>query len=293
MNHRKIRNLVCILFVIPITTACTQTGTALLNTLAANDSYKRDVDHKYAKHAENTLDVYFPVKQAAKTQATKKPVIVFFYGGCWGECNSLGKSDYQFVAQPFVEQGYVTVIPRFREYPNVKFATIMDDAARAVDWVSKNIAQYGGDPDSVVLMGHSSGAHIASMLALNPKYLEPITHSKIRGFVGLAGPYDFMPFGEAYQKDLFGPPERYEDSQPINFVTAQSPPLLVLHGDKDTTVGKHNALNLIRKSQEQAGRQQLLLYPKHDHVGILLALSRPFQKRSTVLIDILKFLKAM
>lgn len=293
MNLRKIRNLVWILFVFSITTACTQTGTALLNTLAANDSYARDVDLKYGNHTENTLDVYYPVKEAEQPQATKKPVIVFFYGGCWGECNSLGKSDYQFVAQPFVEQGYVTVIPRFREYPSVKFATIMDDAARAVDWVAKNIVQYGGDPDRVVLMGHSSGAHIASMLALNPQYLGQKTHSKIRGFVGLAGPYDFLPFGEAYQKDLFDPPEQYEDSQPINFVTAQSPPLLILHGEKDTTVGKHNALNLIRKSQEQAGRQQLLLYPKHDHVGILLALSRPFQNRSTVLNDVLQFLKDM
>ncbi len=290
MNLNKIPVLILTLLTLSITAACTQTGAALLNALAKNNHYVRETDLRYGEHEANTLDVYHPAKKPSVDQAMKKPVLIFFYGGCWGECNSIGKADYLFVAQPFVEQGYVTVIPRFREYPKVKFSSIMDDAAKAVHWVTQNITHYGGDPDRIILMGHSSGAHIASMLALSPRYLGANSHPKIRSFVGLAGPYDFLPFDEAYQRKLFAPPERYRDSQPINFVTAQSPPALILHGEKDTTVGKHNAINLVRKSQALGGKLSLRLYPEHNHVGILLALSRPLQHRSTVLKDILLFM---
>lgn len=282
--------IIVLLFLTTLLSSCAQVGTAILNSKAKTDDYTLTPDLVYGHHRQNKLDIYRPIKNSTNAD-NKRPVVVFFYGGCWGECNSLDKSDYRFVAQSFASQGYVVVIPGFREYPAVKFGDIMSDASRIIRWISQHIDEYGGDPTRLVLAGHSSGAHIASMLTLNPRYLDTASRSNIRGFVGLAGPYDFLPLDKAYQRKLFGPPEHYAESQPINFVLPQSPPLLILHGAKDTTVGKHNAVNLAKKAQRLGVRHKLIIYPEHDHVGILLALSRPFQKRSAVYQDVLGFIQ--
>lgn len=274
------------LFCITLTlSACASSGTELLNSFARTGNYTKVSNIVYGSQPQNKLDIYQPTKLSASKN--KGAVIVFFYGGCWGQCSQLRKPDYLFVAQSFASRGFTTVIADFRQYPKVNFENLMLDASKVMIWTSQHIAEYGGDPRRIIVAGHSSGAHIASMLALNTRY----RNSSIRGFVGLAGPYDFLPLDEAYQKELFNSANNYAGSQPINFVSKQSPPLLILHGNKDTTVGKHNAVNLSRKAQQLGVNQKLILYPAHDHVSILTALSRPFQGRSSVLKDMLKFVR--
>ena len=269
--------------------SCTQTGVTLLNQFSKTGNFTLATDIAYGVNPQNKLDIYRPTLPR-QNKRTSSPVVVFFYGGCWGECNRLQKKDYQFVAQSFVANGYTTVVADFRQYPTVNFPEIMTDASQVIRWVSNNISRFGGNPNQLFVMGHSSGAHIAAMLAVNPHYLSN-THSNIKGFIGLAGPYDFLPFTEEYQRILFAPAQRYAESQPINVITPSAPPLLLLHGKKDTTVGQHNAVNLSRKAQSLGVKQRLILYPQHNHVGILLALSRPLKSRSSVLGDILTFIR--
>jgi acetyl esterase/lipase len=285
-----IMKIISLLFIALLLSSCAKIGTAILNSKAKTDDYTITPNLVYGHHRQNKLDIYRPIEVTANT-GKKIPVIVFFYGGCWGECNSLDKSDYRFVAQSFASRGYVVVIPDFRQYAEVNFAGIMSDASGIIRWIDQNISEYGGDPTRLVLTGHSSGAHIASMLTLDARYLDTTNRNKIRGFVGLAGPYDFLPLDKAYQRKLFGPPRRYADSQPINFLSPQTPPLLILHGGKDTTVGKHNAVNLTQKAQNIGVSHKLIIYPEHDHVGILLALSSSFQKHSAVYRDVLDFIR--
>jgi acetyl esterase/lipase len=269
--------------------ACANSGTGLLNTFAKTNDYTKVSDISYGIQPQNNLDIYNP--SISTTNKRKNAVIVFFYGGCWGECTTLNKSDYLFVAQSLASRGFTTVIADFRQYPEVNFEGLMLDASNVIRWTSLNISKYGGDPNRIIVAGHSSGAHIASMLALNPRYLDSRTQKRIRGFVGLAGPYDFLPLDEAYQRTLFNPTNGYASSQPINFISDKSPPLLILHGGQDTTVGKHNAVNLTEKAQRLGVKHQLILYPAHDHVSILAALSRPLQGRSSVLRDMVHFIK--
>lgn len=271
-----------------ILSACAKSGTVLLNVLAKTGDYTSVTNIDYGSHPDNKLDIYKP---SIISTNDKNPVIVFFYGGCWGECASLKKSDYLFVAQSFATKGYTTVVADYRQYPDVNFESLMSDASNVMRWVSQNISKHGGDSKRLFLIGHSSGAHIASMLTLNPRYLESGIRNNVRGFIGLAGPYDFLPLDEDYQRKLFNPEKNYANSQPINFVSPQSPSLLILHGDKDSTVGKHNAVNLAKKAKTLGVDQQLILYAKHDHVSILTSLSRPLQGRSTVLKDILDFMQ--
>src|SRR3712207_3414863 len=122
-------------------------------------------------------------------------VVVFFYGGRW---ESGDRGDYLFAAQGLVSQGFVAVVPDYRLHPEVGFAGFMADGAAAVRWVRDNIAGFGGDPAQIFLMGHSAGAHIAALLALDERWLadQGLPRGTVRGAIGLAGPYDFLPLSD-------------------------------------------------------------------------------------------------
>ncbi len=103
-------------------------------------------------------------------------------------------------------------------------------------------------------MGYSAGAHIASMLLFNKLYLTPESYKKIKGFIGLAGPYDFLPFDEWYQAALFSPPESYGQSQTINYVNGSEAPSMLLYGNDDTRVKKRNIISLTTTIKRKQGK---------------------------------------
>ncbi len=261
----------------------------LVNGLAWVTGDRIQTNIAYSTHPENKLDIYLP-PQSQQTAEQAAPVIVFFYGGCWGACLKFYKSDYRFVAESLAKEGYVVVLPDYRYHPNVKFPAIMADATEAVEWVSNNIEQYGGDPNQIFLSGHSAGAQMSALLTLNEDYLRPETHHNVKGFIGLAGPYDFLPFDQAYQPILFGPVENYPISQPINYVDGNEPPLLLLYGNDDSVVFPRNIENLSAKVLQQGGVVEVHRYDGIDHPGIVGALSVPFRNRQPVYADILNFL---
>lgn len=255
-----------------------------MNSLARFANYTVISDIPYGQHTLNSLNVYIPL------QKTKKATVVFFYGGCWGGCETLSKENYLFVAQALTSRGYRVIIPDYRRYPDVKFDTIIADAQHAVEWGHKHIADYGGDPNQIFLMGHSAGAHLAAMLMFNEHYLETETYRSLKGFVGLAGPYDFLPITDEYQKIVFGPPSHYSASQPINFVDGTEPPSLLLYGKNDTTVKPKNIASLRARIKQTGGCVESHEYNNLDHVGLLGSLSLPKQDQEPVLNDIIQFL---
>ena len=108
------------------------------NAPNAFGSFRRSSNLAYGDDARQTLDVYAPKRPE------RRPVVIFFYGGTW----SAGKkSDYAFVGAALAERGYVTVIPDYRLYPEVKFPTFVEDGARAVAWAQQHARDFGGDPD--------------------------------------------------------------------------------------------------------------------------------------------------
>ena len=118
-------------------------------------------------------------------------MVVFFYGGSW---NSGSRDDYGFVGEALASRGIVVVIADYRLYPQVRYPAFLQDNAHAVAWTYQHIAEHGGDPHQLYVMGHSSGAYNASMLALDPRWLKAVNLSPtmLKGWIGLAGPYDFL-----------------------------------------------------------------------------------------------------
>jgi acetyl esterase/lipase len=140
-------------------------------------------------------------------------------------------------------------------------------------------------------MGHSAGAQLAALVAYDATYLDRVGIDKrrIRGVVSLAGPLDFLPLTEAKMEFIFPLPVRAA-SQPINFVTGNEPPTLLLHGDADTRVGIHNSRNLAARISQRGGSVETTYYPGMGHVEILLALAAPLRNGKPVLERVAKFI---
>lgn len=233
----------------------------------------------------NRIDVYAPSGTAA---GANLPVIVFIYGGSWA---SGEKNDYQFLGQALASRGFVVAMPNYRLVPATRFPGFIEDCALGVKWVTESIAAYGGDPSRIVLCGHSAGAYNAMMLTVDQSYLRAVgvdTHV-IRGCAGLAGPYNFYPFDVASTRNAFGQAPDPRTTQPINYARADGPPLLLLWGDRDTTVGRQNITGMERAARAAGEAVETKIYPRVDHVGIMLALSVPFRGNGPVLNDVTAF----
>lgn len=269
--------------------ACSPVQT--LNALIPDRGYVLQQDLVYGDPAtdqtRHKLDLYLP-KASASQMSAKLPVVIFFYGGSW---DSGDKKDYKFVGEALSSQGYVTVIPDYRVYPEVGYPAFLEDAANAVAWVRQHIDEYGGDANRIVLGGHSAGAYIAVMLSLNSTYLQQagLQASDIAGTFGLAGPYDFLPLRSARLKTIFGDDEQQQAAQPIRYASADSPPMLLLVGDKDGTVSPGNSRRLAEKLMRSGARVQLEQFETFGHVDMVAKLAKPLRGDGLLLNSIVRF----
>jgi acetyl esterase/lipase len=241
----------------------------------------------YGSDERQKLDIYAPEGEAAKPY----PVLVFFHGGAWRD----GERDgYGFLGRAFAARGIVTVIADYRKTPKVRFPAFVEDTASALAWANANISKHRGDPERIYIMGHSAGAHIAMMTALDQQWLaaKGLNTSIIRGVIGLAGPYDFLPLTTDSSKIALGAWPDLTETQPITFARADAPPLLLLTGDIDTVVKPRNSKFLSAKIQELGGKQQLKIYSGVDHADIIMAIARPFREKAAVLADVTEFVTA-
>ena len=263
--------------------ACSPAG--LLNATISRAGLTVEHDIAYGPHPREKLDVYWQAGAAAA------PVVVFFYGGAW---NSGSKSTYAFVAATLARDGFVVVVPDYRLYPEVRFPSFLQDCAAAVAWTGAHMAQFGGDPGRLFLMGHSAGAYNAMMLGLDPRWLDGAGTSRDRlaGVVGLAGPYDFLPMTGQNEKLVFASVADGPASQPITYADARAPPLLLLAGDADETVRPRNTRALAARISALGGPVQVRIYPGVGHIGLVLAIAPIFQSKAPVLANLEAFLRA-
>jgi len=254
------------------------------NTFIPKDPSAKRVlrDVPFAPGPRGMLDVYVP---AGRTKAVPVPVVVFFYGGSWKAGSRAG---YGFVGRALAARGFATVIPDYRLMPEVRFPAFLEDNAAAVRWVRANARRFGGDPDRIVLVGHSAGAYDAAMLALDPQWLGA-DRKAVRGFAGLAGPYDFLPFDDPVAVQAFGSWARPEQTQPVHYTSSDDPPALIAWGERDERVRPANSIALAAGLRAANVEVEERRYPGVGHVGILTAIARPLRGRASVLDDVAAF----
>lgn len=215
--------MLALLAIVPLTAglvACSPLNA--INALSPGSASSVTPDLPYGPLPRQKLDVYAP-----KSHAGLSPVVVFFYGGNWSTGE---RADYAFVGHALASRGYVAVIADYRLYPQVHYPEILQDAARAVAWTALEVRRYGGDPARLFVMGHSAGAYNAAMVALDTSLLgrHGMRPQDLRGWIGLAGPYDFLPIENPDARPVFFFPDTPASSQPINHVTAAAPPALLI-----------------------------------------------------------------
>lgn len=241
----------------------------------------------YGPGPRRTLDVYAP-----ETGSGPWPTVVFFYGGGW---NSGSRTEYGWAAQAIASRGFLVIVPDYRLVPEVIYPGFVEDCALAVRWAQDHAAQYGGDPQRILLTGHSAGAYMALQLALDDDFLRAagVDFARIKGAAGLSGPYDFYPFDVKESRDAFG---AYQGdpkvTQPITYAGRPNrPPVLLIQGLADRLVGPHNAVNLDKALRAAGNRSTLRLYPGLAHTDTAAALSIPFRGKAPVLEEVIAFLR--
>ncbi|MCH8923348.1 MAG: alpha/beta hydrolase [Planctomycetes bacterium] len=213
---------------------------------AAEMQTHRDLAYAKPKNERQTLDVYAP------TNGKGRPVVFWIHGGGW---QAGDKANVQKKPQAFVDKGFVFVSTNYRLLPEATIKQMADDVAKAIRWVHDHAKKYGGDPNTMFVMGHSAGAQLAALICTDDRYLkaEGLSLSIIKGCVPLdGGTYDVPMQVAAVEERIadifrrkFGDEKSQKDLSPVTHVARKKniPPFLVLYvADRPRTSGQSRRL---------------------------------------------------
>ena len=221
----------------------------LLPSLAQAQNVHRDIPYAEPAHERLVLDIYSP------NDARDLPVIFWIHGGGW---QAGDKASVESKPQAFVNKGCVFVSTNYRLLPGVDMGTIICDIAKSIHWVHDHIAEYGGDPKRILVMGHSAGAQLAALICTDERYLkaEGLSFSILKGCVPVDGDtYDVpaiittaetrrrvhgQPQAQYGHREKFGnDPAKHLDFSAVTHIARgkEIPPFLILYVDShpDTT----------------------------------------------------------
>jgi acetyl esterase/lipase len=280
------RHLLATLALLPWLQACSPLR--LINATVSSDTHTVLRDQAYGSHARQRADVYIPAPAI-----TAAPLAVFFYGGSW---SSGDRADYRFVGEALASRGIVTVVADYRLSPDVRYPVFLEDGADAVRWAADHAASFGASREHIFLVGHSAGAYNAAMLALDPRWLARVDLAprQLAGWVGLAGPYDFLPIGNPEVQVAFEWPHTPADSQPLfhaNAGHATPRRVLLLAARKDTLVNpQRNTLAMARALERRGTPVDVELLDRVNHTTLIGAMARPLRGLAPVLDRVSGFL---
>jgi acetyl esterase/lipase len=256
--------------------------------LAKNTVARLDVS--YGNDEKQKLDVYAP------KGAKGAPVVLFVHGGEWSRHD---KSEVSYKPKFLNEAGVVFVSVNYRLSPAAKHPAHANDVASAVAWVRQHAAEFGGDPDKLVLIGHSAGCHLVTLVALDPRYLGRVKlrPSDLRGVVAWSGgAYDLVEKVRAggkyadYIKSAFGDsPAAQRDASPVAHVRdAQSLPAFLFVSIERGNASHKAAERLAKLIRDAKGRADSQLLEGRDHFHANHLLGAPGDVTGAILLDFVR-----
>ena len=282
---RLCRTFFAVLFAASFASGCSPAK--FLNALAESGSSRLTAGIAYGSDPRQQLDLYVPTKGSGPF-----PVVLFSYGGSW---NSGTRTEYRFVGDALASRGVLVVIADYRVYPQVRYPEFLEDSARAAAWAFANVKDQGGDPRRIYVMGHSAGAYNAAMLALDGRWLGTvgISTKALAGFIGLAGPYDFLPIRDPAVQPVFFHPNSPPDSQPIRHAGPESPRSFLAAPENDQIVdAERNTHQLAKKLAAVGVSVTYKRYPGVSHESLIGAMGRPLRWLAPVLDDVDAFIRS-
>ena len=260
----------------------------VLNATVATDTYLRTDDVAYGPEARQRLDIYRP-KEAVRNA----PLVVFFYGGSW---SSGERADYRFVGEALASRGIVTMVADYGLSPAFRYPVFVQDSAKAVRWAFEHARDFDADPTRIFVMGHSAGAYNAAMVALDKRWLqaEGLMPSRLAGWIGLAGPYDFLPIGDKLTQVAFNWPGTAPDSQPLSHASRASPPALLLAPVDDKVVSpQRSTVAMAQRLQASGVRVESALFDGVGHATLVAAMAAALRGRAPVLDRVSAFVQSI
>lgn len=281
-NLRCIGRRACLMALAAPLAGCS--AASLLDAVVSRDSYRGRGGVAYGSDTRQRLDIFQPLAPVGAA-----PMVVFFYGGSWtrGE-----RADYRFVGEALASHGVVTLIADYRLSPSVRYPVFLQDCARAVRWAFDQAVDLGVDTRRFYLMGHSAGAYNAAMLALDERWLAGVglAPQRLAGWIGLAGPYDFLPIRNPEAQVAFGWPQAGPDTQPLTHASARAPRSLLLAAAEDDSVNpQRSTVGLARRLQAAGAPVRYRLFDNLSHTTIVAAMARPLNWLAPVLPEVLAF----
>lgn len=235
------------------------------------------LDLAYGPGPRQRLDVFMPTGIASEgAVAGKAPVLVVIPGGYW---RALGKADYSYVAASFVDAGAVVVVPEYELCPAVSIERIALQMTEALAWVWRHVADYGGDPHRITLLGHSAGGHLAAMLSCCDWKLvgRDLPRRLVRAAVSVSGLHELEPLRKL--PFLAGDLQLSADSarrlSPACFAPPPSPQVLwaVCGADESEEYRRQN--RLIRRAWGQRAVPVCEELPGCNHFTVMHELANP------------------
>jgi arylformamidase len=221
------------------------------------------LDLRYGSGPKETLDLFAPSGRSRGT-------FVFIHGGYW---RAFDKSDFSFVATPFVEQGLTVAVLNYDLCPGVSIATIVEESRRAVAWIAREGAAHGTNPSRIVVGGHSAGGHLTAMLFATDWPALGCAESPIAGGVSLSGLHDLAPLVQSsYNVDLKLDDAEAARQSPV-FLTPRTRTPLVLAVGADETSEFVRQTQLLWEAWPQnraAGATGPMLVPARHHFNVVV-----------------------
>lgn len=244
-------------------------------TAAVRSELPHHLDLPYGENVKQRLDLYLPVKKTAHA-----PVFLFLHGGGFREGD---RAQYGFVAKPFAAHGVITAVASYRlTGDGFKYPDQPQDAQLAVEWLYRNIAKYGGDPERLYVGGHSAGAMLAADIGVDRAWLARagIPALVLRGIAPVSGVYDLRTHGSPGEEDAYAPtPELQERASSLLHITDPAPAAVVAFGTAENLGTSKETDSLVTTSQALATKlraagvhTELLALEGKDHRGTVLAL---------------------
>ncbi len=252
----------------------------------------RDLRYYSGQNAHPTkhlLDLYLPRQQNGF------PLLIFVHGGAWtrGDKGAYAGA-YEYLGAAVAGQEVGVAVINYRLSPEVVHPEHARDVARAVAWLYRNSGRYGWSPGRIYLVGHSAGAHLAALVAVDPTYLQALglRPDIIKGVVAISGVYD-LTLGGVTAKMLYEPvfgsdPRVLTEASPALQLTKNSPPFLVLYAQNDLPSLDVQARRFQRALKQAGIQAKVAMIPARDHVSIISGLAREGDPVRKMVLDFAK-----